>query len=192
MQNKKLWIAFGVVLALCLCVGIGGFLVMRSVGTRMADSVKADPAEVEQVGKRIADYTVPSGYTQTMAMSILGSDFVFIGPEDSGNGMLIMMMQFSSSMNSDPETFQEQMQRSFEQQSGRRGLNMKVVETKTMSIRGQDVEVSILEGTDENGTSLCQLLTSFEGKSGTVMFMAQGLTEAWDQDMLDDFLLSIQ
>lgn len=182
MQNKKLWIAFGVVLALCLCVGIGGFLVMRSVGTRMADSVKTDPAEVEQVGKRIADYTVPSGYTQTMAMSILGSDFVFIGPEDSGNGMLIMMMQFSSSMNSDPEAFQEQMQRSFEQQSGRRGLNMKVVETKTMSIRGQDVEVSILEGTDENGTSLRQLLTSFEGKSGTVMFMAQGLTEAWDQD----------
>lgn len=192
MQNKKLWIAFGVVLALCLCVGIGGFFMLRTMGSRVAESLKTDPAEVQQVGAKIADYTVPSGYTQTMAMSILGSDFVFIGPEDGGNGMLIMMMQFSNSMNSDPEAFQEQMQRSFEQQSGRRGLNMKVVDTKTMSIRGQDVEVSILEGTDENGISVRQLLTSFEGKAGTVMVMAQGLTEAWDQDMIDNFLLSIQ
>jgi hypothetical protein len=191
MKNRNLWIAFGVVIALCLCMGIGGFFMLRTVGTKMVDSVKTDPAEVEQVGAKIADYSVPTGYSQTMAMSILGTDFVFIAPEDASNGALIMLMQFGAGVQGNPEAFQEQMQRSFEQQSGRRGLNMKVVETKTMTIRGQESQVSILEGTDESGTSLRQLLTSFEGKAGTVMVMIQGLTEDWDQDMIDGFLESI-
>jgi hypothetical protein len=195
MKNQKLWIAFGVVIALCLCLGIGGFFALRSVGGKMMESVKTDPAEVEQVGAKIADYTVPDGYTQQMAMSILGYDFVVIGPQEGSTGVIIMLAQFSQSFaqGADPKQFQEQMQRSFEQQSGQRGLNMKLVETKTMTIRGEEVEVNIFEGTDQNGTSsMRQLMASFPTEGGLGMVMIQGLTDDWDQDLVDSFLASIQ
>lgn len=195
MQNKKLWIAFGVVTALCLCLGVGGFFMLNRVGSSVMESVKTDPGDAAQVGAKIAEYSLPDGYSHMMGMSILGYDFVIIGPQDgSMNGMIIMLAQFSQSymQGSDPQAFQEQMQRSLEQQSGRRGLKMEVVETKTMTIRGQEVEVLILEGTDENGTSMRQLITNFNTETGLAMVMIQGLTEDWDQAAADQFLESIR
>ena len=191
--NKKLWIAFGVVIALCACTALGGYLLLREAGSRFKESIKTDPAEVGQVGSNIADYTVPSGYVQQMAMSILGYDFVVIAPPDSHNGMMIMLAGFNQSLTQgyDEKSFQEQMQRSFEQQSGRRGLNMKVVETKKMTIRGEEVNVTILEGSDESGVSLRQLMVIFPAKNGMGMVMIQSLKEQWDQQAVDQFLQSI-
>ena len=194
MQNKKLWIAFGVVLTLCVCVGVAGFFALRSVGSRMAESVKLDPAEVEQVGAQIAEYEVPEGYSHRMAMSMMGYDFVIIAPEGDGSGMMIMLAQFGQAFvqGSDPKAFQEQMQRSLEQQSGRRGLNLKAVETRTITIRGQEVEVTVFEGADENGISIRQMVASFATENGLGMVLIQGVAGAWDQDAADAFLESIR
>lgn len=191
--NKKLWIAFGAVIALCACTALAGYLLLREAGSRFSQAVKTDPAEVGQVGSNIADYTVPNGYVQQMAMSILGYDFVVIAPPDSGDGMMIMLAGFNKNLSQgyDEKSFQEQMQRSFEQQSGRRGLNMKVVEVKKMTIRGKEVNVTILEGSDESGVSLRQLIVIFPSKNGMGMVMIQGLKEVWDQKTADQFLQSI-
>ncbi|MFZ5879359.1 MAG: hypothetical protein ACOY0R_08305 [Chloroflexota bacterium] len=193
MQNKKLWIAFGVVAALCLCLGVGGFFALGQLGNKFMESVKTDE-EAAQVGAKIAQYSLPAGYEHLMAMSIMGFDYVIIAPQgDATNGAIIMLAQFDEAymQNSDPQSFQEQMQRSMEQQSGRRGMKMELVETRTMTIRGQQVEVLILEGTDENGTSMRQLITNFNTESGLGMVMIQGLTEEWDQAVVDQFLKSI-
>jgi hypothetical protein len=194
-KNRNLWIAFGVVIVLCICISIGGFLVLNRLGPSLMESVKVDPDGAEQVGAKIAEYTLPDGYTHQMGMSILGYDFVIIGPQEgTTNGMIIMLAQFSQSymQGADPQTFQQQMQRSLEQQSGRRGLEMKVVETKTMTIHGEQAEVLIMEGTDENGTSMRQLITNFSTDTGLAMVMIQSLTEAWDQAAVDSFLESIR
>jgi len=194
MQNKKLWIAFGVVAVLCLCLGVGGFLVLSQMGNKFMETVKTDPGDAAQVGARIAEYSVPAGYEHMMGMSLMGYDFVIIAPQNSTDGLIIMLAQFSEAymQNSDPQSFQEQMQRSLEQQSGRRGMKMEVVETRTMTIRGQQVEVLILEGTDENGTSARQLITNFNTESGLGMVMIQSLGEEWDQAVVDQFLKSIR
>ncbi len=194
-KNRNLWIAFGVVIVLCLCLGVVGFLLLGRLGSSMAESVKTDPGDAAQVGAKIAEYTLPAGYSHQMGMSILGYDFVIIGSQDGiADGMMIMLAQFSQSymQGSDPQTFQEQMQRSLEQQSGRRGLEMKVVETRTMTIRGQQVEVLILEGTDDSGTSMRQLITNFSTDTGLAIVMIQSLTEEWDQAAVDQFLNSIR
>ena len=193
MKNKKIWIAFGVVIALCACTALGGYLLLREAGSRFSQAIKTDPAEVGQVGSKIADYTVPAGYVQQMAMSILGYDFVIIAQPNSGDGMMIMLAGFNNNLSQgyDEKTFQEQMQRSLEQQSGRRGLNMKVVEVKKMTIRGKEVNVTILEGSDDSGVSLRQLIAIFPSKNGMGMVMIQSITDVWDQTVVDQFLQSI-
>lgn len=84
------------------------------------------------------------------------------------------------------------MQRSLEQQSGRRGLNLKAVETRTITIRGQEVEVTVFEGADENGISIRQMVASFATENGLGMVLIQGVAGAWDQDAADAFLESIR
>jgi len=87
---------------------------------------------------------------------------------------------------------QEQMRRSLEQQSGRPGLQMEVVEVKKMTIRGEEVDVTLLEGADEQGFILRELITSFPGKDGTAMLMIIGPAQLWDEDEIDQFIESFQ
>jgi hypothetical protein len=68
---------------------------------------------------------------------------------------------------------------------------MQPVEIKKMTIRGEETDVVIYEGTDQNGNSMRQLITSFPGKDGAAMLMIMGDAENWDQQMADDFIESI-
>jgi hypothetical protein len=194
MLNKILWIAFGVALALCLCMSTAAFFTLRSVGERMTDTIKLEPAEAEQVGAQIAGYDVPAGYSHRMAMSAMEYDFVIIAPEDDTPGMMILLAQFGQGLaqNPDSKIFQEQMQRSIEQRSGRRGLNLKAIETRSMTIRGQEVKVTLFEGADQNGISIRQMVASFPAENGLGMVLIQGAADGWDQSTADAFLESIR
>jgi hypothetical protein len=193
MKNRNLLIGIGAVAALCICAAVVSALVLREAGSRVMKTLKRDPAEVSKVGEQIADYSVPDGYEQQMAMSLLSYKFVVIGRASGQWGMLIMLAQFEGTgmQASDQEAFEEQMQRSFEQQSGRRGINMRVVEVKQMPIRGEEATVKVSEGTDQSGITLRQLMTVFPGKEGVAMVMIEGSENEWDQEVVDEFLQSI-
>ena len=92
-----------------------------------------------------------------------------------------MLAQFQMATNQ--QQMQEQMRRSFEQPAGRRGLQM--------TIRGEEVDVTILEGTDDQGFILRELITVFPGKEGTAFLMIIGPAQYWDEDEIDQFVDSI-
>jgi hypothetical protein len=89
------------------------------------------------------------------------------------------------------EQLQEQMQRTFAQQGGK-AAPMEVVDTKTLSIRGKDAKVTVMEGKTSAGITMRQWLTIFTGKSGPVMLMIQGDTTNWDDTMVNNFIASIK
>ena len=64
------------------------------------------------------------------------------------------------------------------------------MEEKT--IRGEETQVALYEGTDANGIVLRQVITSFPGKDGTAMLMIMGPAGLWDQDAIDAFIESIR
>ena len=75
-----------------------------------------------------------------------------------------MLAQFQVATNQ--QQMEEQMRRSFEQQSGRRGLKMEMVDVKKMTIRGKEVDVTTFEGTDDNGFVMRQLLRRSPARMG--------------------------
>jgi hypothetical protein len=197
-DNRKWLIGFGIVGVLCLCAGVVAVLVFGLGVSQVASSVKTDPASVAAEAQKIADFDVPQGYHEAMAMSFFGYDIVGIFPDNyagsSGaatNGVIIMLMQFNAP-GMDEAQMQQQMQQSLQQQSGQRGINMKVVSTYQTTIRGQSSTVTIQEGDSSQGFTLRQLVTVFPGKAGTVMLMVQGPSTAWDQTLIDQFIASIR
>lgn len=191
-KNRNIWIAVGVVSVLCLAACVVGYFVIRQVGTQFGEAFKTDPADVAAVGGKIVQYDVPPGYSEQMAMSIMMYDMVILAPAQPGsNSMMIMLMQFSGGAGMNQEQMQEQVRQSFEQQSGQRGVPMKVVETRQETIRGEQVMVTISEGTAQNVT-MRQLMTVFTGKGGPTVLMIQGSVSDWDEELIFDFIRSIR
>ena len=194
-NNKWIWIGLGGAALFCLCaVGVAVFLFAR-IGQQVQQGMKTDPEAAAKAAHAIADYELPPGYQEQMAMDFFVYSMVMIGPDSTSSASstvrpLIMLAQFQA-VGADQQQMEEQIQRSFEQQGGRRGLTMKIVETKQMTIRGKEVEVIIYEGTDDNGFVMRQLITTFPGKDGTAMLMIMGSTQNWDQEEIDTFVESI-
>lgn len=190
-KNRGIWIAVGVVGALCLVASVVTFFVIRQIGTQVGQALKTDPAEMAAVSDKIAQYDMPPGYSTKMAMSIMMYELVMLGPTNPGSGsMTIMFMQFSGSTGLDQEQMQEQVRQSFEQQSGQRGVQMTVVETRQETIRGEQVTVTISEG-GSTGLMMRQLMTVFTGKGGPTVLMIQGAASDWDEGLISNFLHSI-
>jgi hypothetical protein len=193
-NNKWIWIGLGAAALFCLCaVGVAVFLFAR-MGQQFREGMKTDPQGAAEAAHAIADYELPTGYQEQISMDFFVYTMVMIAPDstpssDPTAGPMIMLAQFQMATNQ--QQMQEQMRRSFEQQTGRRGLTMEVVEVKKMTIRGQEVDVTTLEGTDDKGLVLRELVTTFPGKDGTALLMIIGPAQFWDTDEIDQFVESI-
>lgn len=191
-KNRNIWIAVAVVGVLCLVACVIAFFVVRQVGTKVTDAIKTDPSDVSAVSDKIAEYDLPPGYEAQMSMSLYVYDLVMIGPSPTGSsGMMIMLMQFNGGAGLDQAQMEEQMRQAFEQQGGQPGAQMKVVETRAETIRGEQVTVTISEGTSQ-GITLRQWVTVFKGNGGPTVLMIQGSTSDWDDELIADFIHSIR
>jgi len=193
-SNKWIWIGLGGSLLFCLCAVAAVVLLFANIGKQFGENMKTDPEGAAEAAHTIADYELPPGYQEQVAMDFFAYKMVVISPSSpstfgSTGQPMIMLTQFNVATNR--QQMEEQMRRSFEQQSGQRGLTMTVVETKKMTIRGEEVEVTTFEGTDESGFVMRELITTFPGKDGTAMLMIMGNAEHWDQEEIDAFLESI-
>ena len=193
-DNKWIWIGLGAATLFCLCaVGVAVLVFMR-MGQQFKEGVKTDPQAASEAAHAIADYELPPGYEEKIAMDFFVYTMVMMGPEasttpSSAARPMIMLAQFQVATNQ--QQMEEQMRRSFEQQSGWRGLKMKVVDVKKMTLRGKEVDVTTFEGTDDNGFVMRQVLATFPGKDGTALLMIMGPAQTWDKEELDQFVESI-
>jgi len=193
-KNKWIWIGLGAAVLFCCGAVLVAGLVFWQAGQKLQEGVTADPEAAAEAAHKIADYDLPEGYQEQMAMEIMFYSFVVISPQNSegiSNGPVFMLAQFQAGM-VNQEQMEEQLRRSLEQQSSHPGLNMELVKVEEKTIRGEETQVAIYEGTDTNGIVLRQVITSFPGKDGTAMLMIMGPAELWDQDMIDAFIESIR
>ena len=193
-NNKWIWIGLGAAALFCLCaVGVAVLVFMR-IGQQFREGMKTDPESASKAAHAIAEYELPEGYEEKFAMDFLVYSMVMMGPESavtpsSSARPMIMLAQFQVATNQ--QQLEEQMRRSFEQQSGRRGLKMEIVDVEKMTIRGKEVDVTTFEGTDDNGFVMRQVIATFPGKDGTAFLMIMGPAQTWDKEEIDQFIESI-
>jgi len=190
-KNNWIWIGLGAAILFCGCAVLVAFLVFRQAGQKIKEGVKTDPQAASEAAHKIADYDLPPGYQEQMSMDVLFYSFVTIAPQTPSSGDAVIMLAQFNQPGLDQKQMEEQFRRSFEQQSGDRQINMKVVKVEKMTIRGDEVEVATYEGANQNGLAMRELITAFPGKTGTAILMVIGSAQAWDQKLIDDYLESI-
>lgn len=190
-EGKKLLIGFAVVGGICCCMAVAAFFVLRQFGQQVDNMVIRDPTAVAQAQEKIADFDIPPGYqSMAMAMSMFIYDIITLAPSNSNHPM-ILLMQYNGMMSGNPEQIEQQLREAAEQQSPQAGVSMQVVNTFDIVIRNETSTITVSEGRN-SGIVFRQWVTVFEGNGGPVIFMAQGDSEGWDEQLLMDFLASIR
>jgi len=189
MNKKLLIIILAVVGVLCLCAIIAGIIFVTQAGKLVSQTVSTDTGEVQSSAAAIADYTLTAGYTETFGMNLLGVSMV--GFSSSDKEQMLMMYQFPTAGGMDPDQLAEQMRQMSESQTGQIS-NLRQVDSYPVTIRGQETEMIVYEGSSNEGATIREVMAVFEGKGGTAFFMAVGPQASWDQSAIDQFVGSLR
>ena len=193
--TKIFLIVLIVLLVLCVCGCAATFLLFTYGGGQiMENAIIDDPQAAQDLADGMFEYTLPPGYSEEAAMNMGIMKMVMIMPNNSSSsGQMIMMMQIPAMISADPADYQLQMQQQMQSQFGGQST-MELVETDSMTIRGQQVELMYFEGTSsEYDFPMRMMVSSFiDGESGQIMIMIMGSEAGWDQPMVDNFLQSIR
>ena len=190
-EPKILAIAFAVIGVICCCMGGFGIWGVNQMGNRMEDLSNNDPTAIAQVQDKIASFDVPPGY-DVNGFSMLIYDTLYLASQPPDGRPSITLMQYNNGFASvNRQQMEQSLRQSAEQQNSQRGLSMQVVENFETIIREETVTVTVSEGSFE-GYVIRQWMTLFDGNNGLVIMLAQGPVETWDDQLLEEFLASIE
>lgn len=191
-MSRGVKIFLGVVVGLSILCCLGFVITTYIAGRAVQSAVISDPAEAAKVGQSIITYEVPAGFQEQGGMDLAGVKMVFIGEDDSNGDMAIMLMQFPSSMASDPEAMRTQMEQALSQQTGQQNAQLSQVGTQDISINDQTTTLYTYEGKGDNGEDVRQITAVFNTKdNNTGMLMIIGNQANWNEDLINGFINSL-
>jgi hypothetical protein len=198
-KNTKIVLGIiGGVLLLCICCGVGGFLLLGSAGRFVGDRmIIEEPEEVALKAREIVEYDLPPGFKEQGMADILIGKFLFIGEVDqnglkSASGLVIAFFELPSNLDMDPEELHLRMELEWREKFRTQGWDLDKVSESPITVRGQDTELMLYEGFDENGDAVRQAVTTFDGKNGFIMLVIAGKIKDWDEAEIDHFINSIR
>lgn len=191
-RNTK--IIIGIVIGLivlcfiaCVLIALG----LGLVGRQVTRSVQLTPENAAQTAAEIADFTPPAGFQPTASVNILGIKMVTYETQGQANNSALFLMQLPTQGEISQAQI-EQLQRRLEQQTGRNLSNLRTIDSRSATIRGQPGQVILQEGTSTDNVTYRQLLVAFHGKGGTALIAVYGPANTWDQAAYDQMIQSIR
>jgi hypothetical protein len=179
-KNTKIALAvvICVMLALCCCTLIGSTLLVK-------ESVALDPKEAASVASQISDFEVPAGYRIRNTISVLMTTTAFIADKHEQNA--IWLAQVSMGNGVAPDNYLRQSV-----SSGRyKDVTWEVVETKPITIRGEETTLTVYSGTGPNNQKYHAWAAGFNGKGGKAILVILEPEEDWDEDAMQAFVASM-
>jgi uncharacterized membrane protein len=190
-MNRTTKIILGIVAGLivvCSACAVAGILLFNISSRTVGRSIQSSSADITEVRVDIAEYDLPAGFREGYAMQV--ADFSTVAYTGEDGRSHIYFFQLPANLNLDEAQMWERMLQA--QQNGNVPAELKMVETKTGVIRGQEVELVVSEGNNHEGQSYRQVSGVFQGKGGQALVVFEAPVEAWDQATVDAFLGSIR
>ncbi len=167
--------------ALLLVLGVGGaILTAGSLGFFAARTVQADPAGVNAAAARIADFSLPPGYSPEATAEIAGYLFVSYAPGDGHSH--IQFVQAPADVHVDQATLEGYIQQAPGSRGYDTGARSQVVGSQRATIRGLTVMLVVGEAIDHDGQPFRTLTGVFDGKGGPALLSVESPISSWNQE----------
>ena len=158
--------------------------ILSSCGTVEATN---DAQHVTDTASKIADFALPTDYIPQFSAAMSGYTLAaYQGPSGPSHLFLIQ---------SDKEADGSELEKALKDLApGSSGPNtrMTVIENRTATVRGQEVNVVISEGLNSESVAYRQLTVGFQGKGGPALLVFSDSVERWNPETVDDLLASLQ
>jgi hypothetical protein len=193
---KVILIIILVLVVLCCCVGtalaLTGVVSMQSIIKNIESNATEKPAEVAVIASDIADFDLPAGFDKPFGMKF--ASFAFAGYFSSASNTSILIAQLPQNLNINVEDIMKSMQeKSGQGQITVNGGEMKSVENRPVTIRGQRSTLIIKEGQSSEGQTTRVGTVSFTGKQGSeAIMMITSPTASWDDTMVNTLIASFK
>jgi hypothetical protein len=177
------------VLLLC-CIGVSA-LAPNLRRIIQAPLWKTDAVLAAQAAHKMLDYDLPPDYQESRVLIIQNQDAAVIMAHRERPGDMIFIEGVMDGIIANDE-WRASYETRLSREMGMRRYNTQTVGTQKTTVRGQPTTLRLLEGTDENGRKIRQVVCGFSGKSGDLLLAIVATQETWDQAMVDRFLQSIR
>jgi hypothetical protein len=184
-----------------LVVGVLGALLLSCVGVSVlapnlrrivqAPFWKTDAQLAAQAAHKMLDYDLPPDYQESRVLTIHGQDAAVIMAHRERPEDMIYIEGVMEDIIANDE-WRARYETRLAREMGTHRYDTQTVGTQETTIGGQPTTLRILEGTDENGRQVRQVVCGFTGKSGDVLLAIVAGQDTWEQAMVDSFLQSIR
>ena len=165
----------------------GGMLLLVMLGACRYPGTGTNPARiVAKTAEKIADFTLPPGYVPEYGLHALGYTAVAYHDDEAGHLYLVQ-----SESEADGTALQEaldEMVPGYQDEE----RELEVVEQWSFTLRGQEVLVTISEGTGGESEMMRQATAVFQGKAGPTLLILREPSNRWDEAAVQAFLASVR
>ena len=136
---------------------------------------------------KIADFEAPANFVPQFSAAMSGYTVAaYKGPNGPSHLFLIQSEKEADG----PEL--EKILKELAPGSSDPNARMTVIENRKVTVRGQEVDMVISEGTNSENITYRQATVGFAGKGGPALLVFSETAANWNQEAVDAFLQSIQ
>ena len=194
--TKSAIILTGSLLLTCLCgvavVFGAGFWSFAKFLDFADQSTTEDPQEVAHIASEIAEFEIPEGFSKQYGMKV--GTFSLVQYTTSKGDTFIFVTQFPAGTSINPDEMMREI-RDSSRKSDSPWCNIvtRLIEQRSVTIRGAEAILSVSEGTSENGQLYRMANAKFQGRGqGPSLLMIVGPADDWELQMAEDFIGSIR
>ena len=149
-------------------------------------SFNTESKQVTSAAAEIADFDLPASYTADFTARMMGYTVAAFNLGDGHSHLYLIQ----SADEADGEKLASMLDEVVPG-SGDPQTRMTIIETRPVTVRGQETILVISEGTDSEGGSYRQAAVTFDGQGGPALLVLSEPVERWDQATVDALLASI-
>ncbi len=159
-------------------------LLVSACGMNATVNTEAD--KVASIAAEIVAFDLPAGYSPEFSASLTGYTLVSYNPSDSHSHLYLIQSEKESDGEKLASMVGQIAPGSYDPQT-----RMTIIETRPITVRGQEVTMVISDGVTSEGETYRQVMIAFEGNGGPALVMLSEPVARWNQEQVDAFIASI-
>lgn len=143
--------------------------------------------QVLDAASEIADFVLPDGYRADFSVSLMGYTLASFRPDDEHSHLYLIQ----SEKESDGEKLEEMLEQLAPGANDPQS-RMTVIETRSVTMRGQETALVISEGVDSDGGIYRQATIAFQGKGGPALLLFSEPIAKWNIETAEALIASVR
>lgn len=166
------------------------FALILLAGLSACGSTPSSDTVIEQVldaALKIADFDMPDGYRTDFSVSLMGYTLASFRPDDEHSHLYLIQSEKESDGENLDEMLEQLAPGANDPQS-----RMTIIETRSVTMRGQETVLAISEGVNSEGGIYRQARAGFQGKGGPALLVFSEPIAKWNIETAEALIASVR